>query len=282
MVRLDQLRRLFVVTTTVLVLLTSAVGVVLADGPGSGRVDPDSYMAPGSRAEAAYKAKLALASINEDAEASFSRNSQLATPNGPPPDDPPTSVTLDTRSRRQNNDHYCGPAAGQVLINYTRYYWYDNLDGQNASTNYKTQTVIAAKMGTDDEGTRGAGIATGVNAFAQLPYADFYQYQAPAGGSQFHSWIISDIWNYTTPLIPTVIPHDQGDQGATYHLPNWPSVMTTGHALTIRGYNGYWDGTDGPDVYYNDSASPSGPGRYSTGAKTMWKVTSFFVGKVVW
>lgn len=83
------------------------------------------------------------------------------------------------------------------------------------------------------------------------------------------------------PLIPGVKPHKPDQGNPEYYLPNWPSESTAKHWIVIRGYNGFWDGTDGPKVYYSDSTHT--PGRYTTGAKTMWEVTSFlWGGTVVW
>lgn len=168
-----------------------------------------------------------------------------------------------------------------MVINYTRGIVDNTLNGHDPDRNYKLQSEIAAKMHTDGEGTTGAGVVDGLVAFAKYPSGFFYQYKGPSNGSEFHGWIVTDIAGYKMPLIPSLIPHND-NQAGTYHLENWTHIMTIPHFVVIRGYNGFWDGTNTPKVYYEDSASPLGAGRYSTGALTMWKVTSYFVGKVVW
>jgi hypothetical protein len=196
-------------------------------------------------------------------------------------------------ARRQENDHYCGPASGQEIINWSRDYFYDNLGGENTTTNYRTQQQIAGYMGTTDGGTNGGPIARALNGTGlndetpadavKKPSPDWegYAYQAPADGAEFHSWIVTDIADWSMPLTPDVIAHKVGE--TYYYLPSWPNEQAGSlHWIVIRGYDGFWDGTDTPQVYYVDSSGQTGPGRYHTGAQIMWKVTKFLKGKVVW
>jgi hypothetical protein len=267
-------RRQATVAVAVLLLLATPVGVVAA-GPGNGAKgnDPADYIVPGSQADKDYQAKLAGA-------ASYLAADIAAISGGPDSPEPfSDNAVLGTQSREQYKSYYCGPASGQVVINYTRGVSSPNLDGQNAGTNYMVQTDLADAMGTDSGGTWGADVASTVNEFAITPYSGFYHFQAPGDGATFHSWAEYDIAGYGVPVVAEVVPHDQGVQ---YFLPNWPKVMTTNHFIVVRGYDGFWDGTDDPVMYYNDSASPSGPGRYTAGALTVWKVIKYAVAKVVW
>jgi len=56
-------------------------------------------------------------------------------PPPPPPPAPPTAKTLATRARQQNNYYFCGPASGQVVINWTRGIINGNNDGEDSTTN---------------------------------------------------------------------------------------------------------------------------------------------------
>jgi hypothetical protein len=281
--------RTIVVAAAMLALSATSVGVALAHPPDKGGdIDGDGakYVQPNSHEDAAYDAKLALARAYEEYAATGTWAEAFGTvvPNGPEPvPDPPTYKTLDTRAREQNNGWYCGPAAGQVVINWSRGYFYDGLDGENATKNYKKQSVIADEMDTTyPDGTDGNGVKRGLNTFAQMPNADWrYYYQSPGSGSTFHSWIVDDVAGWEMPLIPSVKPHKPDQDNPEYYLPNWPGESTAKHCIVIRGYNGFWDATDGPKVYYSDSTHT--PGRYTAGALTMWKVTSFlWGGTVVW
>ena len=201
----------------------------------------------------------------------------------PPPPPPPSSYYLDTRTREQDNDYYCGPASGQVVINFTRGYLYDNLDGENTSTNWRTQATLAGWMGTTQSGgTNGSGIVAGLNHNngAVEPYSNFYVYQHSDSGLEFDGKITAAIAGYDMPVVPDVMPHKAN---ADYFLPGWPDeVPGAKHWIVIRGYDGLWDGTDNPQAYFNDSSSEIGPGRRHTGLLTMWMVTNYLYGKVVW
>lgn len=296
------IRRTFIAILSIPILFTLAATPALAGNPSGGnQADDPSYVEPGS--EAFLAAKLSLAQANEEYAATGIWNGD-AGQGGISPDmicatcgggggSPPSSKTLDVRARRQENNHYCGPASGQEIINWSRGYFYDNLGGENTTTNHRTQTQIAGYMGTTGGGTNGGPIAKALNGTAVergetpadgvlKPSPDFaYSYDAPADGAEFHSWIVTDIADWSMPLAPDVRPHKNAD--TLYYLPSWPRADSSAvHWIVIRGYDGFWDGTDNQTVYYVDSSGQTGPGRYPVGALTMWKVTKFLYGKVVW
>jgi hypothetical protein len=80
------------------------------------------------------------------------------------PWDPPVRAGVDARARQQAKWFWCGPAAGQVVINWSRGYFFDNLNGENASTNWRKQSTLAGWMGTNDQtGTWGGSLAAALN-----------------------------------------------------------------------------------------------------------------------
>jgi len=101
-------------------------------------------------------------------------------------------------------------------------------------------------------------------------------------GEQLHNRVVTDISYYEMPLIVAVMPHKDN---AAYWLPSWPNESPgSKHFITIRGYDGFWDGTTGPDIYYNDSSGNGGmgPGAYETDSLTMWKVNHYNADTIVW
>lgn len=286
--------------------LAAPASVLADEPPGDDHADVEDIDLRGSPEEAALAAKLALAALVESYVATGFWDTAISAellgpvspnyeceyePCEPPPPGgrPPSAKTLNTRPRRQINNYSCGPAAGQVVINWSRGIVVDDLNGgQNEATNWKTQSVIAGWMGTSSQsGTTGFQIKNGLNRTdaVRKPTADWaYHYKEAASGAEFHSWIVHDIAYYSMPVVPDLRPHDQGAQ---FFVPSWSAPANGAkHWIAIRGYNGFWDGTDGPKVSYSDSAGWDGdhwqPGNYTTGALTMWKVVKSLYGKVVW
>lgn len=284
--RNGSLWRMAVIAVAVVSSLTAAADAARADEPSARTVDGNGakYSPVDSAGEPGSQAKRALAAAYEEYAATGVWDAtSLLLPDSPEP--PPAYRVLNTHAREQNNGYFCGPAAGQVVINWSRGYTSSVLDGENASTNYETQSDIADVMETTNpDGTDGAGVKRGVNQFAQMPNPDWkYYYQSPADGAEFYSWIVADVAGSDMPLIPGVKPFKPDQTNPKYHLPNWNSETTVKHWIVIRGFAGTWDGTDEPQVYYNESASNHVPGQHVTGALTMWKVTSFlWGGTVVW
>jgi hypothetical protein len=109
-----------------------------------------------------------------------------------------------------------------------------------------------------------------------------YLYATNTDGPDMHAKIVTDIWKFAMPLVIAVKPHPVD---ADYFLPSWPKELPGGkHWITIYGYDGFWDGTDGPQVYYTESAGngAKSPGPYSVGSLTMWKVNQYNAKTIVW
>jgi hypothetical protein len=213
---------------------------------------------------------------------------------------PPDSEILPLYARRQINDDNCGPASGQVVINYTRDYFYTNTTNAGAedtSINWKKQSRIATWMGTDSTGTSGwqirnglmhtdsNGVLNGIDPPAGFPG---YHYEVlgegAADGAEFHSWIVTDVGQWHMPIVPDLKPHKAD---AAYFLPTWPGEFPSAvHWVAIGGYDGFWDGTTGPTVWYTESSgwvdNHYKVGYWPTSALTMWKVTQYLTSRAVW
>ena len=200
---------------------------------------------------------------------------------------PDPSKTLNVYARHQINSFYCGPASTQAVINYTRGYFYSTLEGEDPAKNWKKQSVIGAEMGTDSAGSSSSYmIKNYLNGNAKNPAGWGWYRSINDNGNQMYNRIVSDVANWSMPVVLAVHPHKPGQTGQGFYLPSWPlEHSTSGHFVAIRGYSGSWDSTDAvAKVYYVDSSSNGGqlPGRYGVGAWTMWKVNSFNGKTIVW
>lgn len=207
----------------------------------------------------------------------------------PCPTGPPSTKTLDTRARQQITNYYCGPAAGQVVINWSRNYIFTDktaAGAESTSINWRKQSTIAGYIGTTSEGTGGAALAAGLkNPSAVLkPVPEWIYSYAPTGSKQnFHNRVVTDIWEYEMPVVLATVPHDAG-VGNT-HLESWPNVHAGAHHwITIRGYDGLY-GSTSPTMKYNDSSAGygGGTGSYSDLVSLLWQVNDWNQGgNMVW
>lgn len=200
---------------------------------------------------------------------------------------PPSSkVVLPVRARHQSTTYWCGPASGQVVINYSRGYVYDSLNGDSTSTNWKTQATIASWMKTTQSaGTLGGNLAAALNRSDAVlkPVPEWtYLYARNTDGEDMHAKVIADVHLFAMPLVIAVKPHKAD---ADYWLPSWPrEAIGAKHWVVIYGYDGLWDGTDGPTVYYTESSGngSKNPGLYVVSSMTMWKVNQYNASTIVW
>lgn len=211
-------------------------------------------------------------------------------PNPPPlPPGTPTSKILDTRGRQQINNYYCGPAAGQVIINYTRGISVANLSeagAKDTTINWKLQPTIATWMRTTTEGTGGATLAQGLNNSNGVvkPVPEWvYSYDPTGSLETFHRTVVTDVHVYGMPLVLATRPHQSG-AGQNF-LMSWPNIAHgVGHWITLRGYNGLW-GSSSPRLYYNDSSGGygGGTGAFSDLVSVLWQVNVYNKGgNIVW
>jgi hypothetical protein len=160
-----------------LALLTAASAVAKPPDEPVGQPDNDTYLGPRTPAQAAFEGtKLALVAAIEalTPSASAAPASKAAASTsaceescdygaGGGGDTSDTSVTpgsattggetgyltpksrvvLDVHARHQMTVFWCGPASGQVVINYSRGYDSTVLNGDSTATNWRSQATIA-------------------------------------------------------------------------------------------------------------------------------------------
>ncbi len=207
----------------------------------------------------------------------------------PPTATPPTTRMLETRARQQTTYYNCGPAAGQVVINYSRGIVVFNrtkAGAEDASINWRKQSTIAGWMNTTVNGTGGASIAAGLNRSDAVlkPVSNWvYIYDNSGTRSNFHNMVITDIATFGMPLVAATAPH-QASAGAN-HLASWPDVYDGAHHwITVRGYTGL-PGTTGPTMSYNDSSGGYGgsTGTFTDLVSVLWQVNDWNQGgHLVW
>jgi hypothetical protein len=199
---------------------------------------------------------------------------------------PKDRVVLAVRARHQSTNYWCGPASGQVVINYSRGYLYENLNGDSATTNWRTQATIAGWMKTNQTtGTLGGNLAAALNRPDAVlrPVPDWaYVYARNTDGEDLHGKVVVDVDHFAMPLVIAVKPHKAD---AEYFLPSWPREASGAkHWIVIFGYDGLWDGTEGPTLYYTESAGngSKNPGVYTVSSMAMWKVNQANASTIVW
>jgi hypothetical protein len=207
-------------------------------------------------------------------------------PGWPPPSGPPASRILNTKTRQQNNHYFCGPATGQIAINWSRGITSSHPNGENAATNWRKQSQIAVWMKTTTAGTGGANLANGLNHPQAVlkPTPDWvYSYASTGGQQAFHSKVVTDIAGFSMPLILATVPHDAG-AGLNY-LESWPNVFPGAHHwILLRGYTGLW-GSSNPTISYQDTSAGfgGGTGTYDDFTSVMWQVNEWNQGgHIVW
>jgi len=167
---------------------------------------------------------------------------------------------LGVSARDQTRGHYCGPAVGQVIANYT---WAVPLNA-----NKYTQAQIAVWMRTDELG--------GTSAFTMADGLDVATARAPRRppnwdwvvtrledtdhdgtfGDQLHDYVRSNISGMRMALAIPVLPHERDGR---FHLSSWPQpVDSPGHWIAAYGWRGLYDGTDSSRLYYTDSSEDEG------------------------
>jgi hypothetical protein len=167
---------------------------------------------------------------------------------------------LGVSARDQTRGHYCGPAVGQVIANYT---WAVPLNA-----NKYTQAQIAVWMRTDELG--------GTSAFTMADGLDVATARAPRRppnwdwvvtrledtdhdgtfGDQLHDYVRSNISGMRMALAIPVLPHERDGR---FHLSSWPQpVDSPGHWIAAYGWRGLYDGTDSSRLYYTDSSKDEG------------------------
>lgn len=284
-------------------------GSVLAGGPGAtrpitfadGQPDDDTQLSVLTPRQAAFvdvKLRMAASLSVVGSAPRVRAKSQVPTVacefdpcSGPPPawpgpEGPSASRTLLTKARQQINNYFCGPAAGQVVINWTRGITSGNNDGEDPTTNWRKQSKIAEWMRTTTSGTGGASLATGLNhpnAVLKPAPEWVYVYADTGSPEEFHNKVVTNIDAWGMPLILATAPHLSG--AGVYHLASWPNVAPGAHHwIVIRGYNGLW-GSENPTIKYQDSAGRYGgaTGAFEDLSRIVWQVNQWNQGgHIIW
>jgi len=167
---------------------------------------------------------------------------------------------LTVSARDQIRGHYCGPAVGQVIANYT---W-----AMPADKNKYTQNQIAAWMQTDaNGGTSAHTMEDGLEiATARAPrrpanwdwvVTNLRDTNGNGGvGDEFFDFVRANVSGSKMPLAVPVKPHEPGGR---FHLESWPQpVESPGHWITAYGWMGLYDGTNSSQFFYTDSSEDEG------------------------
>ena len=209
------------------------------------------------------------------------------TPTWPPAGGPPASKVLLTKARQQNNWYYCGPASGQVVINWTRGIINGTDDGEATATNWRKQSKIAAWMGTTTAGTGGANLAAGLNNPGAVvkPTTDWiYAYADIGTMHDLYDKIVTDVAAFGMPLVLATAPHISG-AGVNF-LESWPNVAAGAHHwIVIRGYDGLWGAPSPVIIRYQDSSAGYGgaTGAFDDTISVIWQVSKWNQsGHVIW
>jgi hypothetical protein len=198
----------------------------------------------------------------------------------------PPSGFLTVEARQQAEDHYCGPAVGQVIANYA---W-----TMKAGANKFTQNAIAGWMETNVNGQTGAPeLAAGLQkATLGSPrhkvgfswgVTDLRDTDGDGTtGDQLHGYLISAISSVKMPVAIPVKPHQPGSND---FLSSWPDpVRSTGHWIAAYGWRGLWDGTIAARTYYTDSSANQGggTGKYSDPTSEIARMIGAHTKRIVW
>jgi hypothetical protein len=168
---------------------------------------------------------------------------------------------LAVEARDQIFGHYCGPAVGQVIANYS---W-----AMAPGWNVFTQQQLAVWMGTDANGgtssqalangleiaTRGAPRRPAMWAWVVTPLRD-NDWDGHVG-DELHGFIRANVSGSRMPLAFSLKPHDRF---ARYRLSSWPfPVNSPGHWIAGYGWVGnYSNWNELARTYYTDSSRDEG------------------------
>jgi len=175
---------------------------------------------------------------------------------------PPPQGYLPVEARDQTFSHYCGPAVGQVIANYT---W-----AMGPGVNKYTQGRLAGWMGTDTYGGTSSqnlanGLETATRGAPRRP--DIWQWVVSPltdsdrdghTGDELQGFVRANVSGSKMPLAFSLKPHDPNSR---YYLSSWPRpVVSVGHWISIYGWYSNYTGTETARIYYTDSSRDEGGG----------------------
>jgi hypothetical protein len=280
-------RRIALAMLGAVLILTAGVMPVSAATPSNPApaVEPmpirERPLTPAEQAASDRKVAAAVAYLASSAAQRFGRATlDCAVPEATPPNaatsrstdlsaigDPATTADCDVPSdflavsaRDQSRGHYCGPAVGQVIANYT---WAMPLDA-----NKYGQIKIAGWMQTDANGGTSAhtmedGLEIATAAAPRRPsdwdwVVTYLKDRNGDGGAgdEFHGYVRANVSGSRMALAIPVLPHERDGR---FHLSSWPEpVNSPGHWIAAYGWKGLYDGTNTSKIFYTDSSEDEG------------------------
>lgn len=196
------------------------------------------------------------------------------------------SYTLSVEARDQTKGHYCGPAVGQVIANYS---W-----AMASGKNKYFQATIASWMSTDANGGTGAfqleyGLERATAGSPRRPanwdWVVAYLKDTDKDGQfgdQLHAYVQTSVSKWKMPLAIPVKPHDRNSR---YYLSSWPRpVNSVGHWITGYGWYAYWSNSDTPHIAYTDSSRDEGgsTGKFWDPTRHIAAMIMEHTGRFVW
>lgn len=199
----------------------------------------------------------------------------------------PQGFLAGVEARDQIFGHYCGPAVGQVIANYS---W-----AMGAGRNVFTQQQLATWMGTDANGgtssqamangleiaTRGAPRRPAAWTWVVTPLRDT---DADGHvGDELHGYIRANVTGSRMPLAFSLKPHDRFGR---YHLSSWAfPVASVGHWIAVYGWvNAYSNFNEAARTYYTDSSRDEGgsTGKFWDPTRHIAEMIRVHTGVFVW
>ena len=262
-------RRTFAAVMTATLLTLLAVAPAAAAKPTRPPAPPPGDERPLTAQELAASERRIAAAEAHAAESASSGDDLVSLACVTPQSTTPTSTAqacavpqgfLSVEARDQTLSHYCGPAVGQVIANYS---W-----AMSAGGNKYTQGRIAGWMGTDAYGQTDAprledGLEAATTGSPRRPanwdwvVTDLRDRDGDQStGDELHSYVRSNISASRMPLAIPVKPHASS---SNFNLPSWPKpVASVGHWIGVYGWYSTWNGGDTARTYYTDSSRDEG------------------------
>jgi hypothetical protein len=230
----------------------------------------------GASIEAAGSDLVSLACVTPQSQIQSATTQACAPPQG----------FLGMEARDQVFGHYCGPAVGQVIANYS---W-----AMGAGLNKYTQGKIAGWMLTDTLGRTDApymedGLEAATTGSPRRPanwdWVVLNLVDTDRDGTtadQLHTYVRSNISGSRMPMAIPVKPHDRF---SNFHLSSWQRpVASVGHWIGVYGWLGTWIGGDSARIYYTDSSRDEGgaTGKFWDPTRHIAIMIGEHTGRIVW
>jgi hypothetical protein len=272
-------RRIVMAVLSAIWILAAAAGPAAAADPARA-ITRERTLTPEEQAASDRKVAAAQRYLaSPEARAAGRGTLACFTPEGPPPQttgprdasttalgDPSTNACevpsgfLAVSARDQLRGHWCGPAVGQVIANFT---W-----AVAVNANKYTQAQIAAWMQTDANGGTSAftmedGLELATAGAPRRP-ANWDWIVSTLGdtdhdgtvGDQLHDIVRANVSGSRMAVAIPVLPHDANGR---FHLSSWPAPKNSvGHWIAAYGWKGLYDGTNSSRLYYTDSSEDEG------------------------